>query len=60
MGKTLITTQHARGTTGGTVGTRGFGWGESKLLKTLNNFEGPFGNVGFWVGNISYITSKIT
>ena len=39
--KTLITTQQARGTTG--VSPGGYGWGESKSLKSLDNLEGPFG-----------------
>ena len=57
MGKALITTHQARGPQ---VGTGGFGWGDSKSLKTLDNLEGPFGNAGFWVGNVGYITPKIT
>ena len=28
-------------------------------LKSLINLEGPFGNAGFCVGNIGYITAKI-
>ena len=28
-------------------------------LKSQNNLEGPFGNAGFWVGNIGYIIAKI-
>ena len=39
------------------VGTGGF-W--IKSLKSLDNLEGPFGNAGFWVGNIGCITAKIT
>ena len=40
-------------------------WGKTLLSpnkppKSLDNLEGPFGNVGFWVGNIGYITAKIT
>ena len=42
------------------MATGGFGWGESKSLKTLDSLEGPFGNAGFRMGNIGYITAKIT
>ena len=42
------------------MGSGGFGWGESKPLKTLDNLEEPFGNAGFWVGNIGLITAEIT
>ena len=52
-----MTTQQGRGTTGGNWD---YGWGESKSLKSLNNVEGPFGNARFWVGNIGYVTAKIT
>ena len=55
--KTLIINQQARGTTSG---NRGFWALRIKSLKTLDNLEGPFGNVGFWVGNTGYITAKIT
>ena len=48
--KTLITTKQARETTGG----------ENQSLKSLDNLEGPFENAGFWVGNIGYVTAKIT
>ena len=43
MGKSLITTQQARGTIGGNWGF----WVGRKSLKTLDNLEGPFGNAGF-------------
>ena len=41
MGKTLITTQQARGTTGGNWEF----W--VKSLKSLDNLNGSFGNAGF-------------
>ena len=45
MGKTLITTKQARGWVGGYHRWEpgGFGWRESKSLKSLDNLEGPFG-----------------
>ena len=30
-----------------------------RLGLSHNNLEGPFGNAGFWVENIGYITAKI-
>ena len=44
----------------GTRETGVFGWGEpvTEMIKQPS-LEGPFGNAGFWVGNIGYIIVKI-
>ena len=30
------------------------------MPRSLDNLEGPFGNAGFWVGNIGYLNTKTT
>ena len=54
--KSLKTSQQS---TGHIRETGVFGWGESKSLKSQNSLEGPFGNAGFWVGNIGYTIVKL-